>query len=880
MRPFRAYPRATVYVAAVTVALILSASSVAALLARNLYTGAIADGKSQADRFVAGARTAVNRSLLGVDVFLAGLNKMLIQQSGPAGQLAPPSLAPLIQGAARQNLLVRNVWLLDAQGKVVVDSERSGTGSTPAIPPEFVAQAITARVSTLTISAPVLSLRSSEQVLFFGRHLTLANGRKLLTVAEVPVNLITTILVQGADISQLETTLERSNGQLLASMPTLEALSGVFLKPALGLSATRNADAMPSRIQQKPALVAARPLLYHELLITASIPMDTVLDKWRVQARLIGLIDGVFCLFLAGAGYAFVRHLTTMDRAQRLISEAKATTDRALESMESGFLLLDVQRRVVTWNRRYLDIYPGQVEDIQVGVSFEHLLRISAHQTLGPVTEEEREKWIAHRMSMMLVGVNNHEVQLADGRVIEISERATPDGEWVIVYQDVTRLRQASAEIEQLAFFDPLTGLPNRRLLSNRLQEAVLTTAERGQHGALLFLDLDDFKTLNDTLGHDVGDLLLQQVAQRIQACVRKTDTVARLGGDEFVAMLSNLSPDATEARHQTWVLGDSLRAAMSRPFTLRDKEYQSSASVGATLFGDGHKSAAELLKQADIAMYQVKKTGRNGLCFFDAGMLAIIEARAGLENDLRQGLREQQFELYYQLQVTDSGTPVGAEALLRWHHPERGLVPPAEFIGIAEATNLILPIGQWVLEAACRQLQVWQRSPATAHLQLAVNVSARQFRQTDFVEHVRSTLQHSGTRPDLLKLELTESLVLDNVDDTIEKMRALKALGVRFSMDDFGTGHSSLAYLTRLPLDQLKIDRSFVRNIGLQATDSVIIQTIIGMGNNLGLEVLAEGVETEAQRAFLAAHGCRLCQGFLFGRPVPAEKFTLSLTP
>ncbi|CAM8647489.1 COG5001 Predicted signal transduction protein containing a membrane domain, an EAL and a GGDEF domain [Comamonadaceae bacterium] len=870
--------RASLSVVLATGTLIVAVLAVSTLLARNLYTSALADGRSQADRFVTGAQAAVNRSLLGVDVLLASLNNLLNLESMQADWLEGPLSGKLIQGATRQNLLVRNVWLLDAQGTVIASAESAGSETNPQTPPGFIPEAINLPVSTLIISQPVISARSSEQVLYFGRHLKLADGSKLLAVAEVPVNLVTTILVQGADISQLEATLERGNGQLLASMPAQEALTGVFLNPALGNNASLPAREMQSRIQQKPAIVASRPMLYNDLLITASIPMDTVIADWRFQVRLIALVAVAFCLFLAGAGFAAVRYLHSMGRAQRSISDAKATTDRALESMESGFLLLDVQRRVVTWNRRYLEMYPWQADQIKVGASFEALLMVTARETLGDVPEQARVQWVANRMSLMSQGVHSHEREFPNGRIIEITERPTPDGGVVIVYQDVTRLRRASAEIEQLAFFDPLTGLPNRRLLTDRLQQAVVATQRSGRHGALLFLDLDHFKTLNDTLGHDVGDLLLQQVAQRVKGCVREADTVARLGGDEFVVMLLDLSPDAAEAARQTRLVGDNVLRSINEPYTLKGKHYRSSCSLGAAMFSNELQSAAELLKQADIAMYQVKNTGRNALCFFDPGMLAIIEARANLENDLRRGISEGQFELHYQVQVTDAGTPVGAEALIRWHHPVRGLVFPGEFIALAEETGLILPMGQWVLEQACRQLVIWQATPATARLQLSVNVSARQFRQADFVEHVRTTLRASGAHAYLLKLELTESLVLDNVDDTIEKMHALKNLGVRFSMDDFGTGHSSLAYLTRLPLDQLKIDKSFVHNIGLQATDSMIIQTIIGMGNNLGLEVLGEGVETEAQCAFLAAHGCRLCQGYLFGRPQSVDNFNAAL--
>jgi diguanylate cyclase (GGDEF)-like protein len=735
-------------------------------------------------------------------------------------------------------------------------------------------------VSTLLISQPVLSPSSAEPVLYFGRHLKLADGKKLLALAEVPVNLITTIMVQGADITQLETTLERANGQLLASMPAQDALTGLLLNPPLGNNAKSSTAAvqMQSRISQRPAVVASRATLYNELLITASIPMDTVLADWKVQLKVIVFVAVLATLFFAIAGYAGVRYLQSMLQAQRSVSLAKATTDQALEAMESGFLLLDAQRRVVTWNRRYLQMYPWQAGTIQVGRLFEDMLHVTAAATLGDTSEDARQRWVANRMAMLSQGLHSHEREFPNGHVIEITERATPDGGVVIVYQDVTRLRRASAEIEQLAFFDPLTNLPNRRLLADRLQQAIATTTRHRRHGALLFLDLDHFKTLNDTLGHDVGDLLLQQVAGRVKNCVREADTVARLGGDEFVVMLLDLSADPSEAARQTQLVGDNVLRSLNQPYNLQGKQYSSSASIGAALFGNTHQSAAELLKQADIAMYQVKNAGRNALCFFDPSMLAAIESRANLENDLRQGVTEQQFELFYQLQVTDTGLPVGAEGLIRWHHPTGGLITPGEFIGLAEDTGLIVPMGLWVLEQACRQLKAWETDARTAQLQLSVNVSARQFRQTDFVEQVRAVLRESKAQPNLLKLELTESLVLDNVDDTIVKMHALKQLGVRFSMDDFGTGHSSLAYLTRLPLDQLKIDQSFVRNIGVQATDSMIIQTIIGMGNNLGLEVLAEGVETEAQRDFLARHGCRRCQGYLFGRPVPLAEFEASL--
>ena len=442
----------------------------------------------------------------------------------------------------------------------------------------------------------------------------------------------------------------------------------------------------------------------------------------------------------------------------------------------------------------------------------------------------------------------------------------------VATLSDITQRAAAAREIEHLAFYDPLTHLPNRRLMMDRLQQAFATSARAGLQGALLCLDLDHFKTLNDTLGHDMGDVLLQQVAQRLTACVREGDTVARLGGDEFLVLLEDLGALATDAAEQAQAVGEKILAALNQPYQLASHHVHSTTSVGAVLFSGQGQTVEDVVKHADLAMYAAKTAGRNGIRFFDPRMQAAVTARAALENDLRTALEQGQFTLHYQVQVGCGTHVVGAEVLIRWNHPARGMVPPFEFIPLAEETGLILPIGLWVLQTACTQLRRWQDDPATAHLQLAVNVSARQFRQADFMEQVVAVLRQTGARPDRLKLELTESLALDNVDDTIAKMNALRALGLRFSMDDFGTGQSSLSYLTRLPLDQLKIDQSFVRNIGIQHTDALIVQTIIGMAQSLGIDVIAEGVETEAQRAFLERHGCTLWQGYLFSRPVPIE--------
>ncbi len=445
---------------------------------------------------------------------------------------------------------------------------------------------------------------------------------------------------------------------------------------------------------------------------------------------------------------------------------------------------------------------------------------------------------------------------------------------------DITERKAAEEQIRQLAFHDPLTRLPNRQLLLDRLKQSLVANARNGRNGALLFIDLDNFKTLNDTLGHLMGDLLLQQVAERLAKCVREGDTVARLGGDEFVVMLEDMSEQAIEAAEQAEAVGKKVLAALSLPHQLDANIFRSSGSIGATVFGGGTQEAEELLKQADIAMYQAKKVGRNTLRFFDHKMQDAINARAALEDELHQALERRQFRLHYQIQVDHSGRAFGAEALIRWMHPTRGLVSPAQFIPLAEETGLILPIGIWVLENACAQVKAWAGAELTRSLVLAVNISARQFHQDDFVEQVRAAVQRHAINPNLLKLELTESMLLEDIEDTIATMNALKAIGVRLSLDDFGTGYSSLQYLKRLPLNQIKIDQSFVRDIATDANDAAIVQTIIAMAETLGLEVIAEGVETEGQHEFLNLRGCHAFQGYLFGKPTSVEQFETSLAP
>ncbi|HEU0282391.1 MAG TPA: EAL domain-containing protein [Gallionella sp.] len=451
--------------------------------------------------------------------------------------------------------------------------------------------------------------------------------------------------------------------------------------------------------------------------------------------------------------------------------------------------------------------------------------------------------------------------------------------EYVGIFSDISALKQAEEEIRNLAFYDALTKLPNRRLLLDRFRLALPGSVRSHHYGAVLFLDMDRFKTLNDTLGHEYGDLLLIEVAKRIQSCVREADTVARLGGDEFVVLIEEVSANVEEALQRVALIAEKIRAILAAPYQLKEHEYHSSPSIGVCLYRGSEESVDVLLKHADLAMYQAKDSGRNAVRFFDPSMQHAVELHAALEVDLRRALPNRELRLYYQIQVDSEHRPLGAEALVRWLHPKRGMVSPTQFIPIAEESSLILDIGHWVMETACRQLAVWGKRERTRHLELAVNVSAQQFRKHDFVETVAAMIRAHQLDPACLKLELTESVVLADVSDVVAKMHALKALGIKLALDDFGTGYSSLSCLKQLPLDQIKIDQSFVRDIATDPNDAVMVKTIIDMAQNFRLNVIAEGVETELQLEFLKQNGCMAYQGYLFGKPVPIEQLETLLS-
>ena len=526
-------------------------------------------------------------------------------------------------------------------------------------------------------------------------------------------------------------------------------------------------------------------------------------------------------------------------------------------------------------------VFVNQAFEQHTGYSRHEVLGQTPNKLLGPGAAQDGFKQMTKMLtrqqqprSELLIYRKNGSCFWLELEIVQVAATADDLTHWVAVGRDITQRKVAADAIHQLAFYDPLTSLPNRLMLLNRLEQVMAQSTALRRGGALMFIDVDKLKALNDTLGHHKGDLLLQQVAQRLAACVQETDTVARLGGDEFVVLLENLGEDREAAALKTRKLADTVLAQLREPFDLDGHQHYTTSSIGVTSLSGPHDSVSEVLKQADLAMYQAKTTGRDTVCFFDPEMQAAVNASAAVSSEMHAGLRKHEFVLHYQPQVDRHGRVTGVEALLRWQHPRRGLVMPADFIPMAEETGLILPLGHWALATVCEQLAAWAKWPQAAGLSIAVNVSVRQFRHPDFVDQVMAEIRRTGIKPQRLKLELTETLLADGMDITLARMGTLKALGVTLALDDFGTGYSSLSVLKRLPLDQLKIDKNFVVEVLTDRADAAICRAIITLAHSLNLEVVAEGVETQAQQDFLIAEGCDQFQGFLFSTPLPIAQF------
>ncbi len=684
-------------------------------------------------------------------------------------------------------------------------------------------------------------------------------------------DVVTQSVVYAPDMAS---SIAQQDGFVMLSVPPRSADEAQQPEPA----------ADPARLQVERTITAAELHLEKPLVVTVSRSYAELNKPWVRLALEYGV---VWALFGAMAGLG----LYAMQKKRAAIAALNARRDAERNEHAQRIELTLAGANLGLWElllpqrRLRIDLRAAAVVGDPAGSS-----EMAVATWQGLIHPDDRPA-VEHALAMHLSGElaafeSEHRLRhrdgrwiwvLCKGRIVEHDAAGRPV-RLLGTRMDISDRKKHEEEIERLAFYDGLTGLPNRRLLMDRLGRATAANERLGQCGAVLFIDLDNFKDLNDTLGHDKGDQLLARVAARLLEVTRKSDTVARLGGDEFVVLLEGLGASRAEATRRAEHVGRTIVERLSRPYRLDAHQIHSTPSIGVTLFGDGAGSVDELLQQADLAMYQAKSAGRNTLRLFDPQMQILVAAGAELEADLRGAQQRGELLLHYQPIVDAEGCITGVEALLRWSHPQRGMVSPAQFIPVAEKSGLILPIGGWVLETACRQLKLWAANAATRHLTASVNVSARQLRQDDFVHQVVQTLQRHGVPASRLRLELTESMLLNDVEDVIGKMNALKSIGVGFSLDDFGTGYSSLSYLKRLPLDQLKIDQSFVREVPTSNSDASIARVIVGLARSLGLGVVAEGVETEAQRRFLLDNGCDGFQGYLFARPGPAAQVALLL--
>lgn len=625
-------------------------------------------------------------------------------------------------------------------------------------------------------------------------------------------------------------------------------------------------------------LSAHRDLIVHnriwrlEFEPTANL-LSTTEAAWSWLILNVGVL---ISLILFGMYLAIYKQrlsaVSALKHTHRKLAYSERRLGRVLDNLPIGVCL--VEDDIITYrNKRYVDI---------TGYNEQNLPDIPTWWVKTYPKEYQREIAIKNWDGLCKLAPNRngimppqeYKITAANGSLLSVEIGGTMlDKDYLLTIEDITERKLAEEEINYLAYYDSLTQLPNRRYLIDSLQQILLKSQESGLFGAIILIDLDHFKNINETMGHDIGDFLLRQVAQRLRSNLHKDQLVARLGDDEFVIVYEDLIGNYQHVIETTEKIAEDILSIVRKPYILGSKPYYGSVSMGVTLFQGDKESVNEILKQVDMAMYQAKDKGRNTMQFYNPKMQKKVGQRVLMEQEMRAGIESNQFELYYQPQV-NNGVITGVEALIRWNHPEKGYISPGDFIPFAEDTGAILQLGQWVLQTACKQIQQWNKIDGLDTLSMSINVSPRQFYQSSFVNQVVTAIDLADANPKNITLELTERLLLQDIDDTIRKMTILKMSGVGFSLDDFGTGYSSLSYLKRLPLDELKIDQSFVRDVLIDTNDAAIAKTIVALGTSLGLNVIAEGVETEKQRQFLYENKCYRWQGFLLSKPLPADKF------
>ncbi|MCO7247577.1 EAL domain-containing protein [Halomonas sp. Mc5H-6] len=800
----------------------------------------------------------------------------LVQVQGIPPQDAPSSIQQVLRNRTRSVDWIDDIGIIDANGIVQASALRANLVGLDLSGSAFF-KAFRDQDDRTKMVTPLYSASDDEQYyLYQARRLTRDNGEfGGIAVARISPLVFERALKRLGLSSGESIALVDSELKLIARLPPLEepiTAGWQVESPETRMMLERGADTwslrLTSPLDQRERLFQMQWIEELPLLVVVGEDVQLQLANWRQRA---GILAGVM-LLIALLGAWGVRHYLNRLRFEHRLHQSEAELRISATAFQThlGMLIADANGHVLKVNNTFTRI-TGYSEDELVGKST-RILNSGRHDSAF-----YRKLW----QRVQVAGSWEGEIwsRRKNGDVfpewLTISAVYDPQGaltHYVATMSDISESKAAEQEIHQLAFYDPLTGLANRRLFMDRMEAALKDVNRHARWGALLFIDIDNFKQINDTLGHYVGDQLLQHLARLMGQMLRETDTLARLGSDEFAVLIEGMSKSREHTAELAENIAQKLQDLIRLPVMIRGESLNVTASIGITVVNDHASSVDDYLQQADMALFQAKSSGRCALSFFDPTMQAELLARVRLENELSQALANEEWRLHYQPQIDQEGRCIGVEGLLRWQHPERGLVMPGEFIPLLESTELINPVGDWVLEAACQQLAQWAHQPGFAELSVAVNVSPLQFRQVDFVNKVESILQRTGAPSHRLKLEVTESLFVEERDDAREKMRQLKQQGVRFSLDDYGTGYSSLAYLAHLPLDQLKIDQSFVQQVIDSKANAAIVESTIALAQSLSLEIVAEGVESDAQQAWLSAHGCQTYQGFLFGQPMPLD--------
>lgn len=827
-----------------------------------------------------------------IDLVLLGIQSEAQQQLAARGIDATALHASVLQQRA-QIREIKTIGVADASGAILYGPQ-APAGQPPLPLRDDILRAAREPQSQLIISAPGISAASGKRVVIVARRLSRSDGAYAGVVyAELPLAHLAR-LITAFDVGRHGViSLRSADMALVARFPEKTWNERVIGSRTVSAATRANVAAAPASGSYRTVVVLdgiARRMAYcksprQPFYIFVGLATQDYLRPWWQQLSVLLLLAAAFTASTIVQGRKAYRRrkaeLAAMaelrgNREELQHSELKLRT--LYNSISDAVLLVDA-RGLLDCNPATLDVFgcdsmraflansPGDLSPAQQPCGGGSASLFASQIAVALSQRVVRYDWVYHRLD---TGRDFHaEVLLS---AIELDGAAIVQA----VVRDISERKLADERIRHLAYYDGLTDLPNRRMMMEHLGQALAANLQSQNYSAMIVINLDSFKGFNDIEGRIAGDRLLCEVAQRLRDSAAPGDTVARVGADEFIVLLARLASDEADAAAQADAVAQQIRSELCRPYQLcADSPHcHASAGIGITLYRGERLSIDDILRQGEAALAHAKQSGRNGICFFNTTMLAALESRAMLEAALGKGLHRDEFQLYYQPQVDLAGRLVGAEALLRWLPPDRPSVSPAQFIPLAEESGLIVPLGLWVLHTACAQLQAWAGEPESAQLTLSINVSARQFRRRDFVEQVRDALQQYQMRPAQLKLELTESVLLDSVDDVVERMHDIRALGVKMSMDDFGTGFSSLSYLRRLPLDQLKIDQSFVRDVTTNASDAAIVHAIIVMSQSLGLEVIAEGVETELQYRFLAEKGCHAFQGYLFGKPVPIAQW------